>query len=234
MCLPSGVVSAAAVWLVTLGHVSRQTARSRPPGLWNILYWIICFVFSYRVHTLATGSQLTCSHGVRPLSARGLATTADQVSLFQGCHASSVCVRERWRGWPSRPLELVENSFSTVTHSLTAIAQRPLGALRGIHNKPFSTHQHHPNPPEKRPLCPRQCTLVPFPPADGDDHITHGSAPLSLSSSSCSSSGFSSIVSGMSRPGARTDMARTVSTSSCRRMAPSLLKIRRTLISNKC
>lgn len=30
VCLPSGVVSAAALWLVTLGHVSRQTARSRP------------------------------------------------------------------------------------------------------------------------------------------------------------------------------------------------------------
>lgn len=150
MCVsPSGVVSAAAVRLVALRGMS--LVKQHVPALLVCgLFFIGLSVLYFRIEVArAAGSQPTCSHTVRPLPARGLATASDRVSLFQGHHASSVCVRERWRGWPNRPRELVENIISTVPPSgdtsLAVIAQ-PLDPLVGYtinlcqHTNTIQTH----------------------------------------------------------------------------------------------
>lgn len=62
---------------------SNSTSFSRPPGLWDILYWIIVFMFYVGV-ARAAGSRaysLTLTRGATPFLARGPATASDRISM---------------------------------------------------------------------------------------------------------------------------------------------------------
>lgn len=118
--LPSGS------YLVVMS-MSRRTARSRPPAVWNILYWIIFLYFVSR--SLARPAHSLLAHpGVRPFPARSLATASAQL----------VCTREQRERVAESPPGISRQQhldgakcWHFVRSHLTA---PPLELLGGIHN----------------------------------------------------------------------------------------------------
>lgn len=145
----------------------RVSSGSMLPPSWfveySLLNYLFCLSYQIRGHNRAAGSQLTCSHAMRPLPALGLATEPNRVSqpCQLGMYPRAV---ERSAGLPTG---LVENSISTVPSGdtfarghRTAESMNPLVGYTQLTS--FHTHQHRSNP-SRTPALPKNMHTPDFP-----------------------------------------------------------------------